>query len=450
MSQTVDLNGLENVRIEDIAKFLEVFYRATQRGVEGRTTFAGLFEGFDAHSTTVGQLMRIVQFLDAELNPASDKARKPRTSGLELLFAKRAGGDGKLEPTELAIVLHRELQIIKDTYTEVRHRVAKEIRGAGRPTEIRIGSPQSFGLRIMTAVLSGWEQTLGGNVRLSVEIANTLELLPRLNSGLLDFVIGYGATDQIGVPQDGWKVSFSSFGYGSEMVLICHPHAHLQLLNDNTLNTNVGAEADSSLPSASSSEPRREGGGSSGRGRGSRRVVSTPPDPSMPHLLETLRSVDLNDIDYGSSTLIVGNSWFQPGPLQSILDRYARNQNVKVVDSYEETLARVRMNLGFGVVPDHYASRTEIKAFRLKNPKAFVRWVGAYYSSRYPMSAKACQAVTFVRRYVERFGLHSRQNRLLTLGDDEYQQLCAEFQCQSTDWAAVAILDYPRKPNTGT
>src|SRR5262249_41577208 len=156
------------------------------------------------------------------------------------------------------------------------------------------GSGPNFFYHVCPYVFSCWkdQEVFGNLIRLSWTTGNTTDLLRQLDAGVLDFVVGYGDKKEFGVKQDRLKVSFTSLGYDSKLVLGVHPAEPLwQKVGNRNLNKDYDLE-----------KLRRS------------HVYDKFSGECMPRYEEDLREVELSAVDFGKSNLIIARSWIQaPG-----------------------------------------------------------------------------------------------------------------------------------------
>ena len=271
-------------------------------------------------------MRRVARFLfgDNSLNP---------------LFRKNDGGP--LEPTGESVKINKQFLIIKDLYENLRSDIGRG-QHSSKP-KVHLGTPQTIGLRLFSSIFSNWKRLFGAQTELEVMIANSRELIPRLDAGLLDAVISYSQQELSSGIEEGTKaVTFKSFGYNSHMVLLCHPEAELW--------TNDGLDANRKV--------RKK------RGR-----------PQKTPLYDTLNELALTDLDFHKNRLIVVPSWRQPSALRDVVKGLDANQ-MREVGSYDEALTLARMGLGVTVASEIFAHRGRIAAFRLTPKESFGRWIG--------------------------------------------------------------------------
>ncbi len=257
-------------------------------------------------------------------------------------------------------------------------------------------------------------------------MANTAELLPRLDNGLLDFVIAYGSENGVGVRQEkfpGLRIGFTSFGFPSTMVLAAHPLVKLLRTNGSDANADYG-EYLLGLPKGD-----RE------------KEIENPPR------YKELRSLNLTHVDFRGTglELIVTRTWDNPPGLVVFIEEEAEKAGARLryVDSYDEAVTLVKLQLGLAVLPQVFSKRRMVHAFRLTPGGRFRRWIGAYYSPRFPLSEQAWWLLTVIRHYLERFELSVRDGRPAAYPESEFLTWCEKGFDISGNWLEQAQLHYP-------
>ena len=409
--------GSASVRPEDIAIFLLVMLKAENGAESERTNFQALFEDesdrragiatsarktswgiTQPHSTTVGHLTRIVRHV---FGPDSD---------LWMLFQRDGGG---LRPTAEAKRLAKRLKDLKDLYD----RLPEEVRPKSPRKTVRIGTPQTIGLHLISCVLSDWEGVFGvRGLDLNLEIANSNDLIRRLNSSLLDCVISYGFRSRDGNDE----IIFESMGYSSRMVLPCHPHARLMA------RARQDSKTYSDLNSAYWEGPYK---------RGNRKDIPA---------FEDLRSITLEGVEFAHSRLFYIHSWDQPPAISDLITKFPP-ERVTRLNWYDDALAFVRMGQGIAIAPEAFARRRRVTAFRLSPENDFVRQIGAYYSREKPhgLDPDVCHVLEFIRQYMTKFELNIRQGRPPGL-DAEYATFCKGFD-HNQNWDQISKSKYSTK-----
>jgi hypothetical protein len=76
---------------------------------------------------------------------------------------------------------------------------------------------------------------------------------------------------------------------------------------------------------------------------------------------------------------------------------FERSNRLRYVNSSDKATAFVRTGLGAAVVPEVYCKRKLITAFKLVPATAFTRYIGACYSTQYPLSRSAFYLLHFIR-----------------------------------------------------
>ena len=419
------IGGLGEVRLEDVAAFLEIYERCKTLAFTERTTFAALFGDGSAYSTVAGQLGRVAAFAArhaAQPGGQHGSRRQPRRTGLELLFARTVGGGAGLEPTEVAKALYEEFLLLRDVCENLGLRVSGRLGREPFPRDVRIGASQNMGHFILPYCLSNWKDCFGSTVRLSLEVNHTSLLLPRLDAGLLDFVLSYGRAYGKGIAQqEPLRVAFSAFDpeFTSQFILTCPPRGEVRMANGQDAN----------------------------KGNWDRvwRKYTKENNPDLNKILDELTPLDPDQIDFRGTVLIVSPTWDPPPGIAKLEKRAeAAGATILYVNSYEEAAARVRCNLGLAVLPQVFSTRQMLAAFRLEPSAAFLRWIGAYYSTRYPMSEEAYKVLAFISSYMDKFRGALRAGHPVGLHDldSEYPQWSSNFRVEG-DWRESANRDYP-------
>jgi DNA-binding transcriptional LysR family regulator len=430
MSRDVKPVPVEGIRIEDTDTFLRIFGRSEMLPYTKRTTYASLFGKRDedpeaqAYTTVITQLQRVAEFA-IRLLPN----RRPGQAGeVEDLFARLIDGDGGLQPTPLARALVKELELLQEVYANVGQRTAARLGTNRLPQMVRIGSGPNFAMHMLPYVLSAGGAA--GIQNFQVEMANTADLLPRLNSGLLDFVIAYGSVNDIGVRQEGLpglRIGFTSFRYSSNLVLAAHPLVKVMQAN---------GDANGAYQGYSSYQDYL-------RSRQSQRVKKgTEKSPRC----DELRPVNLDEIDFDRTglDLVVTRSWDNaPGLVKFLNADSTARKRVRWVEGYDEAVALVKLRQGLAVLPQVFSKRRMVNAFRLTPEKAFTRWIGAYYSPRFPLSEEAYRLLDFIRAYLQKFALSLRNGRPAAYPEPEFVRWCAEVSRVDESWTEKAEKDYP-------
>ncbi len=430
-------------RPEDIKCFLGVYRRAMGEGFARHTSYRSLL-GEKRYTTLLSQLRRIADFANS-IDPEASKRGHSRGGSegqpLHLLFSRRGVGEGGLQPTEIAHALFRVFSPLMDGYENLKRKAVHLLRMPELRREVRGGAAPNFSHHVCPFILSQWreKEVFGELLNLSWTSGNTADLLPKLDAGDLDFVVGYGLEDRQSVPQAEMHVAFSSFGYDSKAILACHPTEALWLANVKVLDHNKGYYG--FLRSCKEKDGER------------------------PPAYEQLKEVKLEDLDVARTKLIVARSW-RPSPRKDatmrttgmpvlddfIEDATSKGMKVHYVDSYDEAAARVRLAFGVAVLPEVYSKRRMINPFRLEPREHFTRWIGAYYSTRFPLTQEAYTVLEFLRQYFEDFECSVRNGHPIRYGDllpvkagdrvqRDFTQWCRDFRIEG-DWLAGAREKY--------
>ena len=179
-----------DLNLAAIDRFIDVFNAAEYGGPQKRKHYKSLYEGFGPHTTTVGHMTQIVQFLlrDGE----SQMEFKAGDSISAMLFDESQDGIG-LRPTPLARKLHRRLLTIRDLYKTL----TKSQLDPTTPEPIRIGMVPTLATYLGSKALSYLPKVFKTkyNLKLLPEIADPPLLLDRLDAGLLHMAIMYAHPD---------------------------------------------------------------------------------------------------------------------------------------------------------------------------------------------------------------------------------------------------------------
>lgn len=439
MGQT-DESGGRYIRPEDIECFLNVFKRVTGEGYARHTSYRSLL-GEEKYTTRLNQLGRIAEFADT-IDPEGSKrgGRRGLSRGqpLHVLFRRRGEGDGGLQPTEIARALFKVLSPLMDAYGSLGRQVAQRLNLSVDDRKVRGAAAPNFSHHVCPFILSQWKEKgiFGDLLRLTWTIGNTTDLLPKLDAGALDFVLGYGPVDAWGVlvsesseAVPDMQIAFTSFRYDSKAILACHPSEPLWLTTGHDHNKGYYEFLE-------------------------RCRKNKEKDGEKTPTYEQLREVKLDDLYIGKTKLIITRSWGQPPQLEAFLGEARRNgMSIQYVDAYDEAAAMVRMQLGIAVLPEVYSKRRMLNAFRLAPQKDFTRWIGVYYSTRFPFSQEAYTVVEFLRRYYEDFRDSIRNGHPVGYGDrvrvrigdrmkeQDFTQWCRDFRIEG-DWLAGAREKY--------
>ena len=269
----------------------------------------------------------------------------------------------------------------------------------------------------------------GKRVRLNWKTGNTEDLLRELDAGILDFVVGYGEKNERGVEQEGLSVSFSSFEYNSRMVLVVHPDEPLWRKDDKDFNINKKNYWERLKRLAKEQKEQKE--------------------ERAPKYAD-LKSVSLDEVDFGRTKLIVARSWYQAPGLKAFFE----TKDVEYVESFEEALALARFRLGAAVLPEVYNKRFTICPFKLVPEDRFTLWIGAYYNNRFAMSEEVYKLLAFVEAYFrnEEYKLRVRSGKPARYDDPGFNEWCEKW-CEDFpirgDWHVALRRDFPLRRSPG-
>jgi len=409
----------DTFRFDDASKFLQVYLKTQDVPAEKRENFKDLFQGLGAHSTTLGQLTRLLEFL---FPPGKPGVPAPGETSMALLF--RVQADGGLGPTKLSQLLYQRLQILGTFCSDIRGEATDLLGGDRYRRVVRVGAPQTIAIRLLAFAFSD-PDVIGSDIRLDVEIGNSHDdLIPRLRLGQIDFAIAYGHPERDRPDRDP-RIQFADLGYRLRMVMIAHPKAKIQL-RDSGRDANQGYwEKAYAMKSTKA------------KGRPNQREV----------LYKDMRQIAPADVDFSATTLIAVPSWNQPAAIQDVVDRARRHNNVTEVKWYDEALALCRMGVGIAVVPEVLAARRLVTTFRLENPEAYARPIAVYYDARRGLSADACRVVEFLRSYLQHFSTEVSSKYPPALGDDGYpEKIPYDSTLPDDAWEKLSIEKYPTLP----
>jgi len=413
------VDAAETVRHADVLMFLAVYREVVNSPESDRANLSTLLERrkdrLGAPSTVLGQLKRVTRYLFGSGPDADELGR---------LFT-RVGG--LLQATPEGQTVYHRFVILRDIYDRLKADVAWGL-GADMRT-VRIGTPQTIGLRLLSSIFSDWKRLFGQVVRLEVETGNSRELIPRLNAGLLDVVVAYGGPGPVDaeITSAGLNVAFRPLGYESRMVLLAHPKAELFVREVRDARGRIKVPGEDLNRFYWEDQFRGEG--------------------AKPGYMK-LRSVSLDrlDLDRSNSKLIIVPSWGQP-PVVTALASVLPPARVTEVSWYDDALALVRMGQGVAVAAEIFSKRKRITAFRLTPESDFRRPIGIYYNRREGLTSEACRVVTFIHEYFGRFHEQIRAGTPPAIDDPlgEFTAFCDSFASRmERDWLTVTRLDYPK------
>jgi DNA-binding transcriptional LysR family regulator len=382
--------GAEAVRLADVTTFLEVYYKADTASVEKRVNFSALLSDDAAKkglTTRISQLSRIVDFLYGD--------NESKRTGLHKLFQKDALGG--LVPSADARNLHKYFLSLRDVYRTIKEQIDND-RRADPWLILRVGTPQTIGMRLLSSVFSDRERVLPARTRLHVEIANSHALIRRLKSRLLDVVIAYGPEGEPVDPDTG--LMFRSLGYSSRMVLLCHPSVQLRTWGHETVGrryTNNKKYWEKFFQDKTRHER---------------------PD------YKDLWPIELKWLDFQDMPLIVVNSWKQPQMLHDFVLTLPVDRLLQV-PSYEEALALVRMGVGVAPAPEVFSRRALVTAYKLRPENEFERWIGAYFHPPEKLLPNHVRGlIDSVQDYLTFCGDDIRKGDSPAFQDPKYEEFC--------------------------
>jgi hypothetical protein len=360
---------LRKLRMDYVTTFLSIhdlLQQGTYSGLKGAFKTGGGLPKFRAGLVHLDQVARA--FLG-------------RAAGHHRLFERvRDGRESRVVPTNLAQQLAGQLAVVRAQIIRARES-ARQFAPSGQSVPlVRVGASRTIGLRLLPAILGGWRALFGADMSLEMEIGNTTELVHGLEGERLDFIVSYGSSTPSPVTSSSNLVSgevpiaFRPFDYPLQLILVCHPNCKLIVRG---VNVNPGHRPGRANP--------RTG------------VVG-------------LAGVDIDDIDFGATKLIVSKSWWpQPVQLERCISRLKPQGRLQEVRWFQEGLALARMDFGIAVVSEVYMNEPHVSSFALKPEADFTRWIGAYYNAARPMSGQACRLIHFISEYM---GAHKKEIRL--------------------------------------
>lgn len=392
------------LRPDDVSKFLEVFRHAESCPPQRRRSYRELLEvPFKPLNTTLGQLARVAAYF---LGPVG----RGMGSGVDRLFRVSEADEGVV-PTDEARSLERILRVYKSFSDNLRCQFQEQFRpSTSTVTIVRLGCPETIGLRLLASILSDWQNVFPG-VDIQITIDNSRLLIPRLHAGLLDLVVAYGPDNDV-IPETIYDITFASIGYASRSCLLCHPADPLWTKDGKNLNAGYWRKcytADDQF----SRRTRRETLGFS-----------------------KLRVTRLDELDFRRTTLITVPTW----RLSRQLEEYVHELRelripFRQANSYDEALALVRMRLGVTIAPEVFSRRDHVTAFRIQPELSHTRWIGVYYNNVRGISNTACQVAEFVRDYCRVFETQMRGGETPSYGDPRFTSWWSEL-IRSPTWAS--------------
>jgi DNA-binding transcriptional LysR family regulator len=395
--------------INDVSKFLKVVKYVERTSQNHRRSIREVLDKFKPRNTTRDQLNRIAKFFFPAQSDIS----------LERLFEKK---DGYLYINPETYALARLLEIYASFGDGLREQFLRELCPEPAPV-VRLGCPEIIGLRLLASALGDRTMALEG-VELELRIENSNRLIPRLHAGSLDAVISYGQLDDV-KSDPNYQISFVPLQHLAPIRLYCHPDEYLFLTNGTNINRDYWQQV-------FTKQNRGPGG------------ATSHPVPA-----EKLRTVDLNDINFRNTSLIVVDSWHRPKRMESVISLVRSNGGIiRIAESYHEAIALVKMRLGFAFASELFPRREHVTVFRIEPEDCYQRWVGVYYNNRLGLSKAACQVVEFLRAYLSRFQPEMKQGKCPGYGDLEYKvwwsDLIKSPEWQNRDWNKYSQDQYPK------
>lgn len=366
-------------RAEDAELFLKISARIADSSGEVRDSYRELFGPVGKYSTCLNQLTRLLEYLLPRHRPG---IRAPSRVGLELFFCKEPGRGYALTP--FGELLQKRLALLPEFLTDLRTLAAAALDATLVRRVVRVGVPQTLGLRLLANVFSD-PAALQDNgpdaapLELELRFGNTkTDLIPRLRVGLLDFLVAYGLREEDGYSgKDGYfdpdvaqDVYFQPIGLDVPMVLLAHPSARIPYRDGQRITTG---------------EPDHGGSHAPAEGR------------------ERRPRIDLREIDWRRVTLVTVPSWRQPRSLQEVMDAAGRVGRLLEVSQYDDALAVARTNGGVAVVSELFAARTRVRVFDLERTNEYTRPIGIYYNADRGLSPDACRFAEFLKLYVKAY-----------------------------------------------
>jgi DNA-binding transcriptional LysR family regulator len=426
----------KNLRYNDVRKWLAVYERAKQGSCE---TFKTLFESLGPHTTTLGQITQLMEFISDGRPIGTPKLT------LESLFHIPAE-DRYLRPTHVADELTRLLRGLDPFYTSTKNTIWHALRKREKPTRIRLGCSQTIGLRLLPAMLSNKLPT-PGTCELELVIDNSESLYQQLHLGTLDMILSWGPetfrlskgpSGTLDFQEPDLDVRFVSSGYSSKMVLIASPRGVIRLNNGEDANAGYWNRLydGSRPPSAEGKGQKGNQADKSGSEKGSQRRPN----------YEDLDPIHPRDIRFTeTSRLIYVPSWNQPEALSNLADDIRQKGFLHDSKFYDEALSLVRMNQGVAAVSEVFLKRSRVVAFRLEPAEWYTRDIGIYYNTRVGLTDVACCLAEFVRHYLKEFERKVRVGEPRSFGDKIFTDGFVDEFVQSRDWTTVALELYPVK-----
>jgi DNA-binding transcriptional LysR family regulator len=421
------------LRTDDALKFLDVYRHLENLLPQNRQSLREVLnlDIFKPFTTTLGQLQRVSDYFLGSVTNGEG-------SGIDRLFKMMSRSEG-IRPTKEAQKLEKLLSVYATFSIKLRDQFVEEMdlnEQLRQKIPVKLGCPETLGRRLLCSAFSDWASMLP-NIDLEITIDNSHQLMPKLHAGLLHLVIAFGPDDGLIPETKRYDITFSSFGYPSRMCLLCHPNAELWVSKSETgkaldASKNINSGYWKRISKAKDHKERKE--------------------DLKTRAFDKLASVQLDCIDFQRTTLIVVPSWGQPIQIEECVARVKeQNGNVRVVQSYDEALTLVRMNLGVAVASEVFSKRDHITAFQLTPEKSFTRWIGVHYNNKSGVSTAACQVAELVRRYIWWFGTkydRIRKGETPAFGDSVFKAWCDNTtkteEWKTKNWLQLAQQKYPK------
>ncbi len=399
-----------HLRLQDVRTFVAVYDCAKDTLPDQRRSTHELLEMVGNPKTIQSRLKRVADFF------------LPTQPGIDLERLYQDDENGVLQIKEDTEKIAKLLMIYKSFADGLLDQFRGEIRPLKVPPLVRLGCPEIIGYRLLAPALGDWTMALGG-VDLHLTIDNSKRLIPRLHAGHLDMVISYGDVDQLQFDKH-YQVSFASLGYQSQMCLYCHPGESLSVLGGTNINAGYWEQLSN-----------EEGMGPAGANLN-----------AMP--FDKLKPVNLNDINFRNTPLIVVDSWHRPKRIDDFISQWRdKGAKIRIAESYDEAMALVKMRLGVAVATEMFPRREHVTVFRIVPEESYQRWIGVYYQNRFGVSNAACQVAEFLRRYREKFFHQLYFGKTPGYGDQEYKEwwmtLIKDAEWQDCNWESYSRLRFP-------
>ena len=96
----------------------------------------------------------------------------PTTEDRDRLFALK---DDVLKPTEAASFIYKHLEEYDKLHTQLLRIIRDKCKKTDVRPIVRIGTPQTIGLRLVSSIFSDWSTVFGERIQLEIEIANSTQ-----------------------------------------------------------------------------------------------------------------------------------------------------------------------------------------------------------------------------------------------------------------------------------